>query len=441
MATPRFNQGWLQRLQALRAEANRLSSRVREDAGRLYPRLRWNVRRMHPRVWQRTVVLNRARSQMDALRSLSILPARERRDIEHAFRQHQLHIIPFRIWRARVEFLGAILFGIALFSTLLVPAFYTSATFYDPDDLVQVVLVGLLPIGVLLVITLCASFFIRPFFTFAEDTVLYGGAVICALLAYWIFSKQGSPTVVWQVIGIAAVGYAILAAVVLIASLLGVIVESIFWHLESDHYPSAVVVDAIFATTCLVEAEKRNHRRSGRFNHRLSARMEEIAVRLERDMRRQLRSGDGETDEWLASQCKEMAAAVRALKRDVFRFTTDARQHMERELIKMLSAAALGNWERFPRVPAEALTRPEKIRRLVESAKVLVRAGLPFLILWLIQQTSLSFEGRDLIYAKAATIAWSVLTLLAFLDPLFEAKISSMSSLTGMLSAARPKKE
>jgi hypothetical protein len=334
-----------------------------------------------------------------------------------------------------------------------------------------------------------------PYFQSAANAVLFGGSAICAVIALWLFAEPGVPSGASEGIVLVTAGFAIFGGALLIGAAFVATVSSIFARREIGRHPSAVIVHEVFTAMVIqaggsrptrfdrrlvaelkaeweseaalqetrrlsrlltaelkaeLNADKRrlaaelkadaNHRETPRFKRQLAAQLEQIAVRLEREIVRELRSGDVETDQWLTRQWREMATATRALKRDVLLSTEGARSHLEEQLVKMFSAATLENWDEFPRAHPKTLTRPEKIRRIREFAAVLARAGLPFLILWLLQQTSLRFDGRELNYARGVAIAWAALTLLALLDPLFDAKISAMTSLTGLFPG-RSKKE
>jgi hypothetical protein len=83
---------------------------------------------------------------------------------------------------------------------------------------------------------------------------------------------------------------------------------------RSSLYPDAVLVTGLAAILSMVERESAKWTNLD-FKRQLMSEIEVVAVCIERDLPHRLRTGDVTTDAWVRERVRQMAAALRGLKK------------------------------------------------------------------------------------------------------------------------------
>ena len=124
-------------------------------------------------------------------------------------------------------------------------------------------------------------------------------------------------------------------------------------------------------------------------------------------------------DPWVAQTAREIAFAVRKLKRWVATPFVDTAEHLVARLRADLLHAAAGAWghfERCPEEPAPPVPAVSRVRQLVAGgARTVVIAALPLVAVWVAGAYGLSEPLRTQLIVSAG--AWAVLTILLYVDP------------------------
>jgi hypothetical protein len=165
--------------------------------------------------------------------------------------------------------------------------------------------------------------------------------------------------------------------------------------------------------------------------------LEKVAVCLQHNLCRQCQSGDAVIDMWVQNATARKAAALRELKKWVLTPKSDTRNQFIARIAANLSQVTSGNWD------ALELMEPGKISRLqlwrsygVVALRRIFKAGVPVLVFWAFQQTSLAFKGGDAEYVRLGACSYAVLTLIMPYDQPFGAKTTAlkevMQSLAGI---------
>lgn len=170
------------------------------------------------------------------------------------------------------------------------------------------------------------------------------------------------------------------------------------------------------------------------FRRLLIARLEAVAVCVERVVPGRMRSGNIVTDKWLADSTEEIAAGVRALAKWVITPNKDTHERLRERLAVGLTCAVRGEWDGFERVSPEKLSQPELLKsRLVNFAKALASASVPVIVLLLVKRADLVPDGPVLNYLTAGAYIWAALSFLSGLDPQYGAKITAIKDIAGFL--------
>jgi hypothetical protein len=171
-----------------------------------------------------------------------------------------------------------------------------------------------------------------------------------------------------------------------------------------------------------------------RYKRELLGRLEIVADCIEGGLPRRLRSSDVATDNWYREQARQMAAAVRHLKRLVVNPGLESRAQFIEPILHSYYRAVRGEWGLLERRKPEVVTRPQHIARLAARIRSLVVGALPFALVVIVQQSPMAIEGSAANYLKAGAILWSLITILALFDSNYAAKLSAVKDLAGLLT-------
>jgi hypothetical protein len=185
---------------------------------------------------------------------------------------------------------------------------------------------------------------------------------------------------------------------------------------EEDH-PDVVVVDGLLTSLAIVDGDR------GGFwlldtRQRLADEFERMAACIERVFPRRFEARPA-ADPWVAQTARELAFALRRLKRWVATPRLDTAEHLITRLRVDLVHAAAGAWGHFERVAEEPLPEPARAQTwragAVGAVRTIVIASLPLAAVWGAGTYGLGEPLRTQLTVSAG--AWAVLTILLYLDP------------------------
>jgi hypothetical protein len=210
-------------------------------------------------------------------------------------------------------------------------------------------------------------------------------------------------------------------------------IRFIIKKVKNASYPDAVLVYGLLQILSQVE-KKPKQWADLVFKRQVINKLEEIARCVQYNLPRQLRSGDAGTDSWFKETTKQIAAALREQKKLILTPKPDSRDQFIAELSTNLIQATSGNWDGLKKVKPEKFSFTQIWHgRLSEFLRALFSAGLPLLILWGIQQTSLAFQGNMLDTIKVLVITGGIMRLLIALDPISMEKTSALKDIIQLL--------
>ncbi len=383
-------------------------------------------------------ILDKARRRRTLLADLQTLDQETKQRLAPRVRLYGNQLAKVEGW-ADLMFMAALLFFLitALFAVLAAP--FLARRWFGSGaglDTVELYVSYMIPFVVALL----------P--TFIPWVVFRGGfrawCVVGVTMVYWallynlyrtISSAVGPPSLMPDlapgILGVSSYWTIALFAVVVAATM-----EYRLKRSKNIGYPDAVVVDGLLSILSMVEREPTRWN-DLRFRRRLMAGLEEVALCIEYDLPRALRSGDAGTDYWLRQTVKQIAAAVRLLKRRILTPKLDTRSYFIAEVATGLVQAAGGDWDSLKRVEPEALTGPQPWRRrALAVGRVLLIASLPLVplrVALVVLQGTPALWGPVATYGMVVALLWATVTFLAAIDPLFSAKISALKDIAQFL--------
>jgi hypothetical protein len=193
-------------------------------------------------------------------------------------------------------------------------------------------------------------------------------------------------------------------------------------------YPDVVLVTGLVTILSLVEREWAKWTNID-FKRQLMAEVETVALCIERDLPRRLRTGDVTTDVWLRDRVQQMATALRGLKKWVSTPMPDTRDRFVEEVARSLVCAASGDWDGLSRAEPEKLSGPQLRSYVLRVVRVLLASALPAVALWLLHQTRFAPRGEIAQYATVGVFLWAVFSVLSAFDPNFSTTASTVKEI------------
>jgi hypothetical protein len=194
--------------------------------------------------------------------------------------------------------------------------------------------------------------------------------------------------------------------------------------LEDDH-PDVIVIHGLLACLGILDAD-RNCLGALENRQRLADRFETMALCLGRQFGR-FDTRDP-SDPWVSQTGRELAFAMRKLKRWVATPRLDTAEHLIVRLRSDLVHAAAGAWGHLERAAEEAPPAPSRTRRwrdaTVGAVRAIVVAALPFAVVWGAGAFGLGEPLRGQLLVSAGI--WAVLTILLYLDPGSTAQLAAL---------------
>ena len=184
----------------------------------------------------------------------------------------------------------------------------------------------------------------------------------------------------------------------------------------SAQFPDAVIITELLNTLYQIEKESA-HWTELDFKRALMRRLEFIAVHIQRDLPRHLRSGDSATDVWLEKTTQKMAAAMREKKKWILTPTPNTRESLMEHLKTDFTSAVLNNWDGFEKEEPEQLSRSQFVFRVKELLEAFIKGALPLLAFLIVQRTPFAIADPTADYAMLAALGWLLVTVLLTVDP------------------------
>ena len=194
-------------------------------------------------------------------------------------------------------------------------------------------------------------------------------------------------------------------------------------------YPDGVVIHELLRILSMVERKPIRWTDLG-FKKLLIDMLEEVAVCIQYDLPRRLRSFDAVTDIWLQGMAEQIAATLRMLKKWICISRSDTREYFIKRIADSLIHAASGDWDSFERAEPEKFSQVQLWRSRVASFLWVIA---PVLLAWAFQQTPLAFSDAVYSYVKIGVFIWVVVRLLLEFDPLFSATIAAVRDVAQFL--------
>ena len=259
-----------------------------------------------------------------------------------------------------------------------------------------------------------------------------------AVALYWVYAMDlaGLPRPVRDGLGAGLAGMVLFLASYLGASWWGWLVCVVLPRRRKlRRYPEAELVESLRWVFVLVADPKASWGRLD-YQRRIEWGLEWVARRLEQGRPRSL---DRETDGWVCSGARQMAADIRWLKRFALLPCAGDRRRLARALAACLVRAVEGRWGQF--APTErtertaAPSRRDQIAQLLAGMRPVLAAIAPLLVGGLVCLSPLPGQVKWPIAQLA--LGFGAVTVLSWLNPDYDKKIGSVNSLLGDL---RPKK-
>jgi hypothetical protein len=197
---------------------------------------------------------------------------------------------------------------------------------------------------------------------------------------------------------------------------------------RSALYPDAVLVTGLVEILSMVERESTKWTDLD-FKRQLMSKIEAIALCIERDLPRRLRTRDVTLDAWLRDRVRQIAAVFRSLKQWVSTPKPDTRGKFVEEIAHRLVCAASGDRDGLSKPDPVQLSAPQLRSRVLVVGRVLLAGALPGLVLWLLHQTRFAPHGDVAQYASVGVFIWAVVSVLSAFDPDFSTKASTVKEM------------
>ena len=176
------------------------------------------------------------------------------------------------------------------------------------------------------------------------------------------------------------------------------------------------------------------------FRRELIGDLDALAVMLERSLPLQYRSRDEVFSAWIAERGCKMAAFARELKKWVTISRGDTRTYFLGQLANLVVCVGSGDWDAFPCVePSRASTRKGTLLRALSTLRALISTAAPMVLLFVLNRFHISLPDTIAPYVYLGALVWTVIGVLALLDPLYAGKLEAAKSAIQVLSLSKKK--
>jgi hypothetical protein len=161
--------------------------------------------------------------------------------------------------------------------------------------------------------------------------------------------------------------------------------------------------------------------------------LENTANLIEKALPKTLRVREAATQEWAEQRFGEIAFAVRELEKWVMTPRQDTLGELQLQVAQRIVCIAVGNWDGLGRTPVGRVARAVRVARLKGYLSTMLLAATPFLILLVIQQSSLALSDQFRQFAVAGALLWAAITLLQIFDPMLRDRIAILKDIVGLV--------
>lgn len=172
--------------------------------------------------------------------------------------------------------------------------------------------------------------------------------------------------------------------------------------------------------------------------------LERAALRLERDLPKQLRGRDAGTDAWLRDNCAQAAASLREQKRGILGQRSEMPPTFLGDMAATLEHSARGDWDLLKRSVVPAATRQDRplLKRALATVRTLVAGAIPLLVLVAAERVHLLPDDPAVkVWGMGSAVLWLIHCLLSVIAPDYPGKVASFKDLTAAVPLPGEKKE
>jgi hypothetical protein len=250
-----------------------------------------------------------------------------------------------------------------------------------------------------------------------------GTGLFAIATGFVLLPRNGIPGVVTFFLTSSLLG----AFLIFVSLLPNIICLNAFARLASRRYPDSTLFDQLLSLLSRIEASPELWSDLD-FKKKSIADLEAVAHLVQRDLLRELLSGEVATDRSVRDWVRQIAAGLRSLKLWILAPYPDTRDQLMKRLAETLVHVASGDWG-----AVEGAFAAESARSRISQAIVLlgnVATGWLPLGLFLLLQGVVHFDPGIANWIWTALLLWGVLSVLA-VDPLFPMKIQAIGGFIG----------
>jgi hypothetical protein len=390
-------------------------------------------------------IIERAKSRIKRFDELNTIPFETKEKLRPTFRNCEVKLASLDIIDRtfiRIAWISALLIfltsiGISIFTvTHLLNVSYSSLVWIATIQL-SILIWG---ISVLIIFFPFFVFENKRFIKYLKAPAIIGfiwlGFILIFYLniIYRIFSSYRYDTPIFLIYAI-FIGL-ILCFVYLISLFFTLLLISLFRLLlirpHHSIYPEAFLVDGLLQILNLLEKNP-NKWIDLPFKRKLMLGIEKISTCIETDIVSQLSTSDIATDFWLKQTFVKIASGIRSLKKGICTPKTDTYNEVTKFIANTFINIAKGDWDNLTQAEPEKVSKPKFITVMTVWLRVLTTGIVPLVGLWIIQKTSLAFEGEILNYLRVGGYIWAAITFLTLFDPLISEKIAAIKDIISIL--------
>lgn len=201
-------------------------------------------------------------------------------------------------------------------------------------------------------------------------------------------------------------------------------------------YPlSVIVVNLLYAAT---ELKLRSTKTTSlKDRQRLMWRLEKVAVAIQVDLPKQLRSGDLSTDSWTEEAFHRIATDIRNKKRYILIPSDESWDALSIELFSAFNHWLIGDWREIEGADIPEVTRATRTSVIVRAMRTVIVGILPGIMLVIFrgmypQLLPIGSFVSDIL--TIGIILWLVVSIADLIDPTFKERLSAFNNIRGALS-------
>jgi hypothetical protein len=380
-------------------------------------------------------IANEARRGLKLFTNLHTLDYTTKQRLFYQIRSHENRKAIMVIGR---RYTGTIVLVLYLFAILAIYTYYTLPSLDMPtrQNIYQYLFIG--------VFCAVTGIFRRQF-----APRIYPSIIVLWIILYWILRipsidsrlKSEYPfflEYLWWIQNVSLISGIFVTIVAVLLFVIILVLWCLFDRRLKTNHPDTVLINVLLRVLSIVEKQP-HHWADLKFRRQLIPMIEEAASCIQYGLCRQCQSGDNNLDVWVQDIMTRKAAALRELKKWVLTPKADTRGQFIARVAASFSQIVSGNWDALEQIEPRKLSHLQLWRtRMGAALGALFMSGLPVLLLWVFQQTSVAFKGVLAEYATLGAYIWAVLTLFMAYDPLFGPKAAALKEVVQSLPVLGP---